>query len=108
MHGNNENASLHWRDGLGFCGCGFYWVRTEGPMPVIFDQHNRSEPARAALQSLFCIHSAELTTPLVFLSVSLTLLQGFCRHSKPRVDLIPGGCAGQRGGALHIHAECQS
>ena len=36
-------------------------------------------------------------SPLVFMGVSLALLQGHCRHSKPRPDPIPAGYAGHPG-----------
>jgi len=50
--------------------------------------------------SLCCVVACmqqNFPSPLVFMSVSLALLQGHCRHSKPRPNPIPAGCAGHPG-----------
>ena len=105
MPADSGNASLHWGDVLRIC-C--FWpllglIRTERPMQVLFDQHNRRETACAGLQTLCCVATTvacmqqNSPSPLVCMSVLLALLQGFCRHSKPRPDPIPAGCAGHPG-----------
>lgn len=54
MPEDSENASLLGGD-LGSVGAGLCWFRTEIPMQIVFDQHNRRETACAGLQTLCCV-----------------------------------------------------